>query len=77
MAQKKKNVKGKIVYLELEGGIWGLVDDKGKEWMPVNLHAELMQEGLQVEMEIRMVEDFFSGGMWGSPVEVIAYKILR
>lgn len=72
----KKKIKGKVVYLELEGGIWGIVDEKAKEWMPVNMPYELMKDGLVVEVVARKVSDFMSGGMWGTPIEISDFKIL-
>ncbi len=72
----KKKIKGKVVYLELEGGIWGIVDDKSKEWLPINMPYELMKDGISVEIEARKVSDFMSGAMWGTPIEISDFKIL-
>jgi hypothetical protein len=72
----KKKIKGKVVYLELEGGLWGIVDDKGRDWMPINMPFELMKAGIKVEVEASKVSDFMSGGMWGTPIEISSFKIL-
>ena len=73
---RKKKIKGKVVYLELEGGIWGIVDDKGGDWLPINMPFELMKDGLVVEVEAHKVSDFMSGGMWGTPIEISDFQIL-
>ncbi|AEE53973.1 MAG TPA: hypothetical protein PLC89_29105 [Haliscomenobacter sp.] len=73
---RKKKIKGKVVYLELEGGIWGIVDDKGRDWMPVNMPFEIMKDGLIVEVEAQKVSDFMSGAMWGTPIEISNFQIL-
>jgi hypothetical protein len=76
MPAKKKKIKGRVTYLQLEGGIWGIVDDKGNEWLPISLPAELMKNGLKIKAEIRISDDFLSGGMWGVPVELLKHEVI-
>ncbi|WP_353480612.1 hypothetical protein [Haliscomenobacter sp.] len=73
---RNKKIKGKVVYLELEGGIWGIVDDKGGDWLPINMPFELMKDGLIVEVEAHKSSDFLSGAMWGTPIEISKFEIL-
>lgn len=73
---RNKKIKGKVVYLELEGGIWGIVDEKGKDWLPVNMPFELMKDGIIVEVKAQKVNDFMSAGMWGTPIEIADFRIL-
>jgi hypothetical protein len=72
---KKITITGVVVYLDLEGGIWGVIDDKKKEWLPVNMPAELMSAGAKVELKATVIHDFFAGDMWGTPVEVVSHKL--
>jgi len=73
---RKKKIKGKVVYLELEGGIWGIVDNKGGDWLPINMPFELMKDGLIVEVEAVTSSSFLSGAMWGKPIEISKFQIL-
>lgn len=73
---RNKKIKGKVVYLELEGGIWGIVDEKGGDWLPINMPFELMKDGLTVEVEAIKSPDFLSGAMWGTPIEISKFQIL-
>ena len=71
---RKKKIKGKVVYLELEGGIWGILDDKGKDWLLVNMPFELMKDNLAVEVEASIASDFISG--WATNIEISDFRIL-
>ncbi len=70
---KSKTINATIVWKDLEGGFWGLVDDKGNEWLPVNLPEQLKSNGKKAKLMIRE-----SGGgsmfMWGKPVRVLAFE---
>lgn len=60
---------GRVEKLEIEGGCWLLVTDKGEQLEPVNLAAEFLKPGIRIAFEARP----FAGGticMAGRPVEV-------
>lgn len=73
-AGKVLKITGKVIYLELEGGIWGVIDSQGREWLPVNLPDELMEAGIEVALEATLVDDFFAGDMWGTAIELQQYS---
>ncbi len=70
---KSKRIKGTVTYQNLATGFWGIVDDKGNEWRPVNMPEQLKQEGKKVSLTIREVDGGMSIFMWGTPVEVVGF----
>ncbi len=66
-------IKGEAKYIDLGTGFWGIVDDKGGEWLPVNMPEQLKYEGKRVEC--RAIEsDGFSMHMWGKLVRIVSFK---
>lgn len=69
-----KEIKGRVVYNDLEGGFWGIIDEDGKKYVPVN-----MPEQLKIENKwstIVLTEKSFDAGiqMWGTYVEIISFE---
>lgn len=71
---KKQQVTGKVVYQKLETGFWGIVDDKGNQWRPVDMPDQLKQEGKRVTVTIREVDEVASLFMWGTPVKILSFE---
>jgi hypothetical protein len=70
---KSKRINGTVTYQNLATGFWGIVDENGKEWRPVNMPEQLKQKGKKVTVTIREVEEGMSIFMWGTPVEVVGF----
>ena len=73
---QKQTIKGKVVYQDLGTGFWGIIDRKGNEWRPVNMPEQLKNEGREVEVIVRDVEEEASIFMWGTPVRIISFHTL-
>lgn len=69
-------IKGKVVYQNLSGGFWGIVDQKGKSWKPLEMPKELQQEGLSVELKAKKVDGVMSIFMWGTSVKILEFNIV-
>ena len=69
-------IQGKVVYQALGPGFWGIIDDKGGEWRPINMPEQLKYEGVSVKVSAQKVEESFSVFMWGTPVRVISFHTL-
>ena len=70
---KSKRISGTVTYQNLATGFWGIVDDKGNEWRPVNMPEQLKQQGKKITVTIREVDEGMSIFMWGTPVEVVGF----
>ena len=62
-----------MAYQNLSGGFWGIIDEKGNEWRPVNMPEQLKVEGKQVEVTATETEEEVSIFMWGTPVRIISF----
>ena len=71
---KIKSISGKIVYVPLEGGFWGVKTKKDKNYLPLEMPEILKIDGIEVTLKVRKVKDAVSTFMWGTPVEIIEYK---
>ena len=75
---KEENVvrgPGTIVWLNFEGGFWGIIGDDGGHYDPVNLDSEFRCEDLRVYFEAKIRTDLGSFHIWGRIVEIL--KILK
>ncbi len=75
--EKVKTIKGTVHYISIEGGFWGIIGDDGKCYEPMYLPSELRRGGLKAEFSIIILKDRVSIRMWGTPVEILDYKIIH
>ena len=69
--------KGKVEYVTLGMGFYGIRAEDGKQYEPQNLAPEFQSDGLQVKFELKLRTDAGSIYMWGTPVDVVEIKKLR
>ncbi|MBN1696001.1 MAG: hypothetical protein JW881_00685 [Spirochaetales bacterium] len=67
---------GKVTYIDLEGGFWGIIGSKGK-YDPVNLPGEFCVEGLLVIFRAELIKDAASIHMWGQLIRIIKIEKLE
>ncbi len=72
----KIKIKGKVVYQKLGTGFWGIVDQSGKEWRPINMPEQLKKEGKTVSVDAKEVEEDMSVFMWGTAVKITGFHTL-
>lgn len=70
---KSKRITGTVRYQQLATGFWGIIDEKGQEWRPVNMPEQLKEEGKKVTITIREVDEGMSIFMWGTPVRIVSF----
>ena len=68
-------IKGKVVYLSFEGGAYGIIDQHGKKYLPVNMPNQLKKDGVEVTCSIRPA-DAATLLMWGEPVYIYSFETL-
>ena len=61
---------GTIQYIDLEGGFYGIVDDDGDKYDPVNLQDEFQEDGLRVKFSFKILTNTVSTHMWGTLIEL-------
>ena len=67
---------GTVVFIDLEGGFWGIMADDGHRYDPGKLANDFRKEGLRVQMQGRVRTGAVSLRMWGQPIEVLSIKRL-
>ncbi|MHC4931669.1 MAG: hypothetical protein ACYTGV_05710 [Planctomycetota bacterium] len=61
-------LQGTVVFLEQEGGLYGLVGDDGTAYEPTNLPPEFSVDGMRVRFDARDVE---GSALWGRLIEIL------
>ena len=62
---------GTVIFLDLEGGFYGIRGDDGEDYYPVRLDEEFQVHGLRVSFESEPAKDVVTIHMWGIPVNLI------
>ncbi|MEY3321701.1 MAG: hypothetical protein RLZZ417_1284 [Bacteroidota bacterium] len=72
MAKKKhNNILVNLHFFDFEGGFWGMVDEDGNKWLPLNLSDFWMSQGsIKVLVSFTMNENLVSLVNWGTPVVI-------
>lgn len=68
-------ITGKVVYLSFEGGAYGIIDQSGKKYLPINMPNQLKKDGAEVKCSVRPA-DVASMVMWGEPVYIYSFETL-
>ena len=69
--------KGIVVYLDFEGGFYGIVADDDKHYDPINLPEEYKEDSLRVRFAGKVREDLASFHMWGEIIELFYIERLE
>jgi inhibitor of cysteine peptidase len=62
--------KGTVVYVDIEGGFYGIAGEDNTNYDPVYLEDEFREDGLKVEFTAYPVEETASFHMWGRIIEI-------
>jgi hypothetical protein len=64
--------EAQVVYLDFEGGFWGLQTHEGAYLQPTEpLPANLQQAGLELILRLEDQPNTLSYQMWGKPVKIL------
>ena len=65
---------GTVQYVNLEGGFYGIVDEKtGERYNPDAIPDSLQIDGIRVAYRAR-TRDVMTIQMWGTPVEIVSIE---
>jgi len=62
---------GTVVYVDLEGGFYGIAAEDGSQYDPINLPESFRKDGLEVTVTAKLREDMGGIHMYGSIIEVV------
>ena len=63
---------GTVVYVDIEGGFWGIVGDDGSHFLPANLPDSCKVNGLRVKFLGREGKPVMDIRMWGTPLRLLS-----
>ena len=66
-------VHGKVKFLDIEGGFWGIESDN-KKYLVLDMPEQLKCHGMTVDCTLRSAEDIVSIFAWGTPVYIHGFK---
>jgi hypothetical protein len=67
---------GTVVHLDFENEAFGIVDEDGNKFLPVNMPVQLKREGARVVIRCKPA-DVMTNIMWGKPVYIYAFETLQ
>jgi len=65
------DIKGKVVFVQLEGGFWGIVSEDGQRYDPHSLAPMFQKKGILVRVKARISDRVVQIHMWGRPIEIL------
>jgi len=65
---------GMVSYIDLEGGFYGIMTEKGEQHRPMNLHVDYRVDGLRITYRYQTLENVPSIHMWGTPIEILEVR---
>ena len=65
---------GEIIFIDLEGGFYGIKSDDAEYYDPINLSDDFKIEGLRIQFFARIRNDVLTYHMWAKVIELIFIK---
>ena len=63
-----------VRYIDLEGGFYGIITDKGERHDPSNLHVDYQVDSLSIIYKYKILQNVGSIRMWGTPIEILEIR---
>ena len=68
-------ITGTVVHLDIENEAFGLLDETGKKYLPINMPEQLKRDGAKVTIRYRTA-DVVSTVMWGQPIYIYSFETI-
>ncbi|MCX6088883.1 MAG: hypothetical protein NTX88_00620 [Candidatus Atribacteria bacterium] len=68
-------LNGTVLYVDLEGGFYGINGDDGQRYDPANLPADFKKDGLRIHFEARIKSNQENTHMWGKSIEIVSIVV--
>lgn len=65
-----------VIYLDINGGFWGLIDAKQNQFLPINFPEQLKIKDKKINVSLRKRDDMMSMHNWGTLVEITAFETI-
>ena len=67
---------GRVKFLNLEGGFYGIITDSGRKLLPMNMAKEFAQNGAIVRVKGK-VKDVMTIQQWGTPFMITDIELIK
>lgn len=67
--------RGRVQFLNLEGGFYGIITDSGKKILPMNMAKEFAQNGAIVRIKGK-VKNVMTIQQWGTPFTITEIELI-
>lgn len=68
---------GKVVYIPLEGGFYGIEERAtGNKYLPLNLPESFQQAGIEVKVQANKAKDIRGVHMWGEYIHIQTVELI-
>jgi len=67
--------RGRVQFLNLEGGFYGIITDSGQKILPMNMAKEFAQNGAIVRIKGK-VKDVMTIQQWGTPFTITEIELI-
>ena len=67
--------RGRVQFLNLEGGFYGIITDSGKKLLPMNMKKEFAQNGAIVRVKGK-VKNIMTIQQWGTPFTITEIELI-
>jgi len=76
--QKMTNLtyKGTVHFLQMEGGFYGIITDKGEKLLPMNLDKQYLIHGTIIHFSGSFVKDMMTIQQWGTPFKIKQVELI-
>jgi hypothetical protein len=68
--------RGRVQFLNLEGGFYGIITDSGKKILPMNMVKEFAQHGAIVRIKGK-VKNVMTIQQWGTPFTITEIELIK
>lgn len=69
-------LRGRVQFLNLEGGFYGIIADSGKKILPMNMPKEFAQNGAIVRIKGK-VKNVMTIQQWGTPFTITEIELIK
>ena len=70
-------IEGKIIFLNLEGGFYGIVTKQGEKLLPMNLETKFRLHNAKVRVQGKLQKDIRTFQQWGTPFRISAIELIK
>lgn len=69
--------EGKVQFLQMEGGFFGIVTKSGEKFLPLNMDKSARKHGSVIQFKGVVAKDVMTIQQWGTPIKITDIKVIK